>query len=865
MRFDPLSYVFGFASASGISFIIWRARRRLSVIQESAEMQIEGTRRFIGQAADTRYARDLLRYLQHRHIGGGVIDLTDLLLEPRLIMGPPPVMPPSAQDADFRDIFDVVPMFHDMPQSYAPFNVETLPLDDLGSGDRHIAILGIRGIGKSTALSTLALMALGQITFEKLEDLTEQAIREEEAELPEEERKQRAKERQQIQERALEKLHDTRLEQRERLGIVSEDERPPALNVADLLPVLVHLNDLEFDLIAYGGDDMLDPSEPLIRAVQRQVGTVTARVVGSVIYPALEQGRALVLLDGYDEIAPKARERYYFWLEQLLATYGHNMIVMTGPVTGYEPLTTLGFTPTYLRPWRQHDYDELADLWRKLLPRKSAAADTDDQVLRRIAIDNRGRTALDVTLKIWAGLADDTRESGRVGWYDAFVNRRLSRPETRDLLPLLAEQLVEAGQPLDRAALETAVTLPAGDGEKTVRLDELLDTLVKDGLMVAHPGHRYSFAHPQLASYLASETLLEPGSERPTNLALNPAWQDALSFAAGRINIMPVIYRKLGSAPNLLYSDLFEIVEWLADAPPDAPWRGDIFKRLAAALMATEQYPTVRARALAALIASRDKNVLHILRQALRAADPYIRQLSCVGLGALGNPEAINDLASLLADEDEDVKLASALALGAIGSDKAIEIMVHGLFQENHEVRRAIAEALAAIPGEGHTLLRESIVAEELEIRRAAVYGLSRVRAPWALIALYRAMLEDEQWYVRTAAEEAFLAAQSPEREGPRAHPDADSLGWLIEWAADRGEGVPAGPNARQVLIRVLQEGQPIYQILAARTLARLGHVTALKPLYAALRDRDPHVRGIAYEALADLQIRLGQPLPGLV
>jgi len=864
MRFDPLSYVLGFASASGISFIIWRARRRLSVIQESAEMQIEGTRRFIGQAADTRYARDFLHFLQQRHIAGGVIDLTDLLLEPRLILGPPPALPPSTQDADMRDIFDVVPMFHDMPQSYAPFNVETLPLDDLGSGDRHIAILGIRGTGKSTALSTLALMALGQITFEKLEDLTEQAIREEEEGLPEDERKQRAKERQQIQERALEKLHDTRQEQQEKLGIVGEDERPPALNIADLLPVLVHLNDLEFDLLAYD-DELLDPSEPLIRAVQRQVGTVTARVVGSVIYPALEQGRALVLLDGYDELAPKARERYYFWLQQLLATYGQNMIVIAGPVTGYEPLTALGFTPTYLRPWRQNDYDELADQWSKLLPQRSTAVEPDDQVLRRIVIDNRGRTALDVTLKIWAGLADDTRESGRVGWYDAFINRRLSKPEARDLLPLLAEQLVETGQPLDRAALEAAVNLPAGDDAKPVKPDELLDTLVKDRLMAAHPGNRYSFVHPQLASYLASETLLEPGSERPTNLALNPAWQDALSFAAGRINIMPVIYRKLGSTPNLLYSDLFEIVEWLADAPPDAPWRGDIFKRLAAALMATEQYPTVRARALAALIASRDKNVLHILRQALRAADPYIRQLACVGIGALGNPEAINDLASLLADEDEDVKLAAALALGAIGNDKAIEVMIHGLFQENHEVRRAIAEALAAIPGEGHTILRESIVAEELEIRRAAVYGLSRVRAPWALISLYRAMLEDEQWYVRTAAEEAFLAAQSPEHDGPRAHPDADSLGWLIEWAADRGEGVPAGPNARQVLIRVLQEGQPIYKMLAARTLARLGHVTALKPLYAALRDRDPGVRGTAYEALAELQVQLGQPLPGLV
>ncbi len=67
------------------------------------------------------------------------------------------------------------------------------------------------------------------------------------------------------------------------------------------------------------------------------------------------------------------------------------------------------------------------------------------------------------------------------------------------------------------------------------------------------------------------------------------------------------------------------------------------------------------------------------------------------------------------------------------------------------------------------------------------------------------------------------------------------------------------------MLVRVLQEGQTLYRIMAAQTLARLGHVPALKPLYAALRDRDPAVRGAAYEALAEIQMRLGEPLPGLV
>jgi HEAT repeat protein len=864
MRFDPLSFLAGFATGGVLALITWRVRRRLARIQQTAEAQIEGTRRFVGQAADTRYARDLLRVLQSYHLAGDLFPLTEVLLEPRLLLPPPPVVAPSGDEGLARDVFDVVPVFHDMPQSYAPYNLETIPLTDLGAGDRLVALLGASGMGKSVTLATLGLMALGEVTFESFEDLSEQAILAEEKDLPEEQRRARAAERQRIQERALEKLYDVRQQRRQQYGLTEEDEqRLPPLEISSLTPVLVHLCDVELDPTLYGkGKNMaVDPAEPLVRAAQRRLSAMTARVAGSVIYPALERGRALVLVDGFDELSPAARAPYLEWLRQLGALYGHNLIVVAGPPTGYEALIAAGYAPVFLRAWRDEDYATLAERWAAAWPRaQRRAAAPDEQVMRRLTQDNRGRSIFDVTLKLWAGLADDTREIGRQGWYDAFVLRHLSHTSWREALPALAAAQLDAGGPLPAA--EASAALSAGG---KVKGGDALPDLVKDGLLREYAGERYAFVHPRLTSFLASETLLEPGSERPTELALEPAWQEALGFAAGRINIVPVIYRKLSVPPDLFYSNLFDLVHWLPDAPADAPWRGDIFTRLAKALLANEQYPLVRERALAALIASRDRNVLFILRQALHAADADIRRLGCVGLGALGNPEAVKDLAAMLADEDQDVKLAAALALGAIGTEQAIEIMIHGLFQEGHEVRRAIAEALAALPGNGHDILREAIVAKEVEIRRAAVYGLRRIRAPWALTALYRAMMEDEQWYVRTAAQDAFTAAQSPERQGPRRHPEADALSWLIAWAADHGEGVPAGPNARQMLIRVLQEGQALYRIMAAQTLARLGHVPALKPLYAALRDRDPSVRGAAYEALAELQMRLGEPLPGLV
>ncbi|MBN1201591.1 MAG: HEAT repeat domain-containing protein [Anaerolineae bacterium] len=874
MRFDPLSFLLGFLSAAGVSALAWRHRTRLNAVRQSAESQVEGTRRFVGRTADARYYHDLLLYIQRHHVAGDLIDLTDILLEPRLIPPPAPVMVPGSEDVSERNVFDVVPQFHDMPQSYAPYNIPTLALDDLGAGDRHVAILGISGMGKTTALVTLALMAMGEIKFESLEELTEQAIEEEEQSLSKEERKERAEERERMKMRALEKLHTTQELQQEQLAEfqAKEEEELPVLDVTRLVPVFVHLSDLEFDAAVFGKGAALDPAEPLIRAVQRQVGSVTGQVVGSVIYPALEAGRALILLDGYDEFSPAAREVYFYWLQQLLAAYGHNLVVIAGPAQGYEPLVTLGFAPTFLRPWREDDFAWLAKRWREQWLARSKgrrrAPAPDEQTMRRITVDNRGRTALDVTLKIWTSLADDTRQTGRAGWYDAWITRRLSKPDARSALPALAVQVLQAGRPVKRALLEqVSAQPPAGseDGKDGARPGNLIDVLARDGLLVEHPGGTFDFAHPQLMHFLASEVLVQQGTEQATEMALDPLWTSALGFAAARLNMVPVIYRKLSSTPDLLYNNLFGLVRWLPDAPPDAPWRGDIFKRLAAALMAPEQYPEVRARAMAALIAARDKNVLFIFRQALRSTDADVRRLGCVGLGALGSTEAIKDLAPMLTDDDRGVQLGAGLALGAIGTEAALEAMVHALLEGTEDLRQAVAEAFAAIPGEGHAILRDGIKAQDIMIRRATVYGLARVNASWALIELYRAMLEDEQWYVRAAAEEAFLDAQSPIGDGPHAHPEADSLLWLIQWAADHGEGVPAGVNARAVLIRVLQEGEPVYQTLAARTLGRLAHVPALKPLYLALRNRHPDVRGAAYAALMEIQMCLGQPLPGLV
>ena len=235
-------------------------------------------------------------------------------------------------------------------------------------------------------------------------------------------------------------------------------------------------------------------------------------------------------------------------------------------------------------------------------------------------------------------------------------------------------------------------------------------------------------------------------------------------------------------------------------------------------------------------------------------------------MGALGVPEAVRDLGSLIQDREAPVALAAAIGLGGIRSDDALQELLIALTQSSEAIRQVAAEALAAQPDDGYPVLFEAVQDEDMLLRRAAIFGLRRIRTPWAAIAIYRTFLEDEQWYVRSAAQQAFEEIQygrATTLTPPQASPA--EMDWLALWAAHRGETIPAGAAGNQLLVRVLQEGDQQERALAALNLGNLGVKSSLRPLYSALRDRHETVRVSAFQALGELQGRSGLalPLPG--
>ncbi len=890
--FDFGSFILGIL-AGLLAAIVLPVRERLMALLQAGQQQYQSGKQAVTRSADARYRMDLIKDCQTMHIAGGLVELADIIIEPSFL--PAPELP-DPESGTVSSVMHVVPLHHDMPHSYAPFNLETVAMEDLSTGGRRLAILGLPGAGKTTTLAAIALQALGELDFTTIAELSaavEVAAEEDEEDedLTDEERdaaeKRRLRE-EEIEQRALDHLRSLKLAEE-----VDEEDYtgPERLDWTDYTPMFIHLADIELDADILG--DEVDPAEPLMRAIQRRVGAVTQRTIPRFIYKQAAEGRVLLLVDGYEEMPESMRDEKLAWLRHFLEVYPDNLVYMTGPATGYGTLLELGFTPVFVRPWDDQNSTALVEKWAAAWPeaagtKKLPAPAPDERTLKRVMENNRSRMPLDISLKIWMNFATDGREVGRIGWYDAYVQRYFQMDEEhaekgrRFVETMAARVLDTTGHNIPKDELRGAITqmftvretvtvkkkgeeIEEVKEEVTINVDDFIKGLTGDfRLMVERAGGLLTFRHPLLGAYLAAEAIAKDSARIPDDLLGKVAWRDAFPFMAARMNLDRAVVAHLSAQPDLLYSNLFEVASWLIDAPPSARWRGEVFKRLARALMAPNQYQTVRERALGAIIATRDENVLFIYRQALQSQAPKIRQLACLGMGALGTAEAIKDLMPMLSDESLDVQLAAGLALGAIRSERSLEVMVQGLLDGEENLRRAVAEALAALPGEGHDIIRDAAKHNDMMVRRAAVFGLRRIKASWALVDLYRVMLEDAEWYVRSAAQEAFAEARNPEVGALKGYPAVDSLQWLMSWAAERGSAVPAGEQAKQFLLRALQEGEAPVREAAAGTLALIGYLPSLKPLYMALRDPEDEVRDAAFGALARFQQNIGAPLPSV-
>ncbi len=663
----------------------------------------------------------------------------------------------------------------------------------------------------------------------------------------------------------------------------------------DSLPLYAHLTEIDLQTEAPEPSEDEDkaaqallPEEFLFKALQARAGALTSDTLPSILRQAMQENKARILLDGWDDLAPAERPHYAQWLAELLARYPANQFIVSAPLVGYGPLLELNFVPLHIQHWRSAQAQRLQERWAAALDTKIPLIPESD-VLGAAKVPSMefwrsDLNPLDTTLNLWLALAEKKPIIKQAGRYWTGTRKMLralgETDETKEeegtnwpleigqqVLGQLAQEMAETGNRVsNRARLKELVDdalsqhEEVGGGVGKRCLEALAD---ESGLLAQWGGERLTFMTRALLAYFWAAhqgRTLDPAVIKGRLQA--PEWSLPFSFILEMTGSGTLVEQLLAAPADDFQENLFVAADWVARTQGKEQWKRIVLMRLAQLLLAPSTAQALRERAVAALVSTRHDGVGYLLRQAASSPNVSLRLAAVPGLGALATQQpghsadakSLETLIKTLLDPSEEVQTAAIHALARTGSVEAEEALIRTLLEGSASIRRVAAETMAQMGKEGHQILQEALTEDEVLIRRAALYGLILVEEPWVRDKLESVMREDAEWFVRSTAEELLdTYVQGPKMANIEAV-QPQNLGWLISWAAEQGLGVPAGPAAYKLLQGALQaEDRPDVRAMATRSMGDMGRADVLESIDQASHDPDPQVREAAFFSQARL------------
>ncbi len=304
----------------------------------------------------------------------------------------------------------------------------------------------------------------------------------------------------------------------------------------DWLPILIRCRDLPPDSSGIL-DDMLRHS--LRKA---QLSETECDALRELLRSKLEQGQALLLVDGLDEITdPAARVRFAKDLEKIHLFFPDAPIVVTSRIVGYREMgyrIRSGFEHLTVADLSKADKDEFAQRWCELTEKSKPVAEAAADLMRDIHSSDRierltGNPMLLTTMALIKRKIGRLPQR-RVDLYNKAVEvllnwrREVDTPlDPREALPqleYLAHALCERGvqqvredEVLEylcqaRAEYPNIHTLQQHSPEAFLRLLESRTGLLIQSGHVRHNGHSvpvYEFRHLTFQEYLAGTALVQ--------------------------------------------------------------------------------------------------------------------------------------------------------------------------------------------------------------------------------------------------------------------------------------------------------------------------------------------------------------------
>ncbi len=816
LRVDPISFGLGFAAAILVVWLIRLLQPLLARINESFREQAVATHNDALSIAEIRFRNETIQHAQKMHLAADLFALDEILIPTRLLA--PPIPPGSLSSTPLADITTTaIPYTPTWPEMASFYQAPTLDLLQALSGGANLVITGAAGCGKTVALAEIA----------------------------------------------------SRLCAKD--GGVSQLE--------NFAPLLVHAADL---VIPPG--EIENPLGIILDALAPHISQQTAASLEELVQIFLQQKRALLLLDGLDELPQRPFDELVQFLKALLDHVPGLQIVAVASPDYLGKIPCLGFVPVCLASWSNEQRNQFLARWGALWQLHfsdqpgTAKPKTEPALINSWLLqDTNFLNPMELVCKTWAAYSGDSLGPGVNHAIEATIRRMLypHADQHRQALEWLAANIILNQQPTpNRKSVQRwlgeqdETILPAGQEETETEIlptgdkhpkqipgsSAALADLVNCGILRAHRQERFRIRHPIFCAYLAAERLMEENAAQ--KIVTQPDWTGKF-LSLGRLASMESPAKWLqplvkSHEHDLLLSGLLQTARWLRDAPDKKSWSSAIMRRLAVELQ-NPQIPFALKSCLAsALVLSAKSGVTVLMRQLLRAEDAQIRGLAALCSGMLADQKSTGDLVGLLQAAEPVVNSSAALGLAAIANQQALESLAEALLHGNEHARLAAAQSLANQLEEGHPALQEACEVDNPAVRRAAVFGLMRIRQPWVDEILEKLRSQDTDWMVQDAVAQTLEARRQADPRIPLALPELTQTPWLVGYAAQLGMGIAPGKPAEELLMRALKDGGHEQKLAALYTLGLRCDPTSLIPIYQVYYSGDQEIR---QAALLTLQV----------
>lgn len=648
-------------------------------------------------------------------------------------------------------------------------------------------------------------------------------------------------------------------------------QRDAGLNsLSDFVPIYLHVANIPANI----------ENQPLTQCIaetlSKNMPSLPKARLESLVDISFSGDRALLLIDGLDEMTPAQAEPIVAFIKQIAEKHPTARMVVTASHENHYGLPSIGLQPLAIATWttdeRKSFVANWGELWSKYI--SLPEAEENNYVSPRflnawLLTHTTPASPMEWTLKVWSAYAGDILGQDHISSIEAFL-RRISAniPEARQALEALALQMIctssttlnpqdtkKCIEQFEPPAPATGEEITETDNSPTqstykVKLGGVLPALTDSGLITQYSDSRVGFIHTIFPAYLAGNILAS--SNNLSAIQEQPMWvgKNLTLFFFGRTGDITPVVQSMLKQDDLLHRQLLTAARWLSLAPKNAIWRAAVLRTLAGLLQKEAHSLNLVMRATAAIALSGDSGAGTLFRQMLTSEHANLRLASALGCGLSRDAKATNDLSELTADSNASVVRAACLALVAIDTKESMNAIATSLLHGNETLQRAAAEALANHPTEGHPTLKEGSGIENLMIRRAVVYGLLRVNQPWATEILENLSLEDKEWIVRNAAIQAVESLRSPNPFIPKPTRPVEDQPWLIEHAAKLGISVSPGKPARDLVLQIVAQGNEDQRLAALEYLRLHGDKDAIHHLYRTYFGTTGETHEAAYNAL---------------